>query len=267
MAEKKLDTKWDDSEIILSKMTPDTEFLFDRMTRATIEAVGAKPGEEIMDLACGRAMDASQLALAGARVFGLDPSDKMLGKALEGIGKGKTHPVILIRSIAEKIPFPDNCFDKLVCKGAIDHFADLDASLQEAARVLKPGGQLIISVANFESLSCRIGRNYDRAYQKLKGRKRSEHPSWMPPDDHNFKFDRGFLARKLEPDFETELVRGLSLLWCAPYWGASLGKMPRKWSGIILKILDLIAALFPSLSDVLVVRARVKKNSVTGRGI
>jgi len=258
-AMNRVDTGWDDSELVLGKMTPDTKFLFDRMTRATIDAVEAKPGEEIIDLACGRATDAFQIALRGSEVFGLDPSDKMLAKAFEWIGPDKSHPVILIRGAAEKLPFPDNSFDKLVCKGALDHFADLDDSFQEMFRILKPGGKAIISVANFESLSCRLGRYFDRAYEKLKGRKRMEHPSWLPPLDHNFRFDCRFLTQKLKADFEIEMIQGLSLLWCTPYWGASLEKLNPKRAEKILKLLDQIAHLLPFLSDVLVVRARVKK--------
>ena len=260
MSYKKIDTSWDDQEIVLSKMTPDTKFLFDRMTQATIDAVQAGPGEEILELACGRAVDAFQLALKGACVFGLDPSDKMLKKALEWVEPGKNHPVILLRSLAESLPFPDQSFDKLVCKGSIDHFADIDASLKEMQRVLKPDGNLIISVANFESLSCKLARAYDWFYEKLKKRKRTEHPSWLPPDDHNFKFDYKFLIQKLKPLFEINSIQGLSLLWCFPYWGATLEKLKPDTAQKILKALDKIANLVPSLSDVLVVSARRKSD-------
>ncbi len=255
---KRIDTKWDDTEIVFSHMTPDTKFLFDRMTEVTLDAVAAAPDQCIMDLACGRAIDAFKLALKGATVFGLDPSDTMLAKALEWIAP-KPHPVVLIRSLAEKVPFPDSSFDKLVCKGAIDHFANLDASLEEIFRILKPRGKLIISVANFESLSCKLGRAYDRAYEKLKNRKRSEHPFWVPPDDHNFKFDCAFLLKRLEPRFSIEMVQGLSLFWCLPYWGATLEKLKPKTAEKILKLLDGLASLVPSLSDVLVIRAVPRK--------
>jgi len=252
----RIDTSWDDTEIVLSKMTQDTKFLFDRMTEATIDAVDAGQGEEIIDLACGRATDALKLAMKGANVFGLDPSDKMLAKAFDWIEPGKNHPVILIRAVAEKIPFPDNSFDKLVCKGSIDHFADLDSALLEMRRILNPGGKLIVSVANFESLSCILGRIFDRAYKKIKGKKRTEHPSWLPPDDHNFKFDYQFLLKKLKPHFEIDTIQGLSLLWCAPYWGAGLEKLSPEVAEKILKTLDKLAKFLPSLSDVLVVRAK-----------
>jgi ubiquinone/menaquinone biosynthesis C-methylase UbiE len=258
MTEKKADTNWDDAEILLHKLTPDTKFVFDRMTAATLEMVEAKPGEVVMDLACGRAADAQNLARSGAVVFGLEPSDIMIQKALE-INKPQALAVILLRGLAEALPLTDNCLDKLVCKGAIDHFADVDMSLKEAARVLKPGGKLIISVANFASLSCILARVYDFGYEKLKGRMRTAHPSYLPPEDHNFKFDRKFLEQKLKPFFEIETLTGLSLLWCFPNWGAALEKFSPAVQNTVLQFLDRLARMFPSLSDVLLVRARPKK--------
>jgi len=259
MTANKPDTKWDDAEIALSNMTPDTKFVFDRMTEATIAAVDARPGEEVMDLACGRAVDAFKIALSGALVFGLESSEIMLRKGLEWMGPDQTHPVVLLRSLAESLPLKDKSLDKLLCKGAIDHFADVDSALREAARVLRPGGKLIISVANFESLSCKLGRVYDFFFAKLKGRNRTEHPSYLPPDDHNFKFTAAFLAQKLKPLFEIQALTGLSLLWCFPNWGALLQKLSPKSQEAILRFLDRIARTFPALSDVLVAKAVARK--------
>jgi len=259
--EKKPDLQWDDTEIVLTEMSPDTKFLFDRMTVATLDAVSAKPGEKIMDLACGRGVDAFQLALKGADSFGLEPSDKMLKKALEWIEPGKTHPVIFVRALAENIPFPDQSLDKLVCKGAIDHFLDLEGSLKETARTLKPDGRLIISVANFESLSCKLAKIYDWFYEKRHKKRRADKPSYLPPSDHNYKFDYQFLVQALEKKFEIEKIQGVSLLWCFPGWGAFLQKLSPKQQKTILEFLDFWAGVFPRWADVLVLRAKPKKSS------
>ena len=255
----KPDLDWDDQEIVFTEMTPDTKFVFDQMTLRTIKAVSPQKEEEILDLACGRAIDAFHLSLNGARIYGLEPSSTMLKKALEWVEPEKEYPVILVRAIAEKMPFKDNSLDKLVCKGAIDHFVDVDAVLKEVARILKPGGRVIISVANFESLSCKLGRIFDLCYEKLKGKKRIEHPFWLPPKDHNYKFDYPFLRKCLEKYFLIEDIFGLSLMWGFPYWGEFLEKLPKNISQRLLWGLDKIARWFPQLSDVLIARARVKK--------
>ena len=255
----KPDLNWDDTEIVFTEMTPDTKFVFDHMTLRTLSAVDAQPEEEILDLACGRAIDAFHLAMRGAKVFGLEPSSVMIKKALEWVENPSQHPVILVRALAEKIPFADNSFDKVVCKGAMDHFVDLDATFAELARIIKPSGKLIISIANFESLSCKLGRIFDWLYEKIKGKKRVEHPFWLPPKDHNYKFDYPFLKKQINKYFQLEKIEGLSLLWGFPYWGEFLEKLPAPLAQAILKFLDLLARIFPPLSDVLIAQA-VPKN-------
>ena len=135
----------------------------------------------------------------------------------------------------------------------------MDRTLAEVARILKPGGKLIISVANFNSLSARLAKIYDFLYEKIHGRKRTERPSYVPPEDHNFKFDLPFLREKLAPHFEIESLTGLSLFWCFPKWGATLEKLSPKNQVRVLKFLDAVARAKPSWSDVLVVRARPRK--------
>jgi 2-polyprenyl-3-methyl-5-hydroxy-6-metoxy-1,4-benzoquinol methylase len=154
--EVKPDTAWTDDEIVMSDMTPDTEFVFARMTQETLAAADARPGEAILDVACGRAIDAMAMAKKGATLFGIEASDTMIDKALEFMGADRRR-VTLARSLAENLPFSDRCFDKVVCKGAMDHFADLDESMAEMTRVTKPDGKVIIAIANFESLTCRLG--------------------------------------------------------------------------------------------------------------
>lgn len=47
-------------------------------------------------------------------------------------------------SQAEKLPFPDNCFERVLVVDALHHFFDQKAAIGELARVLKPGGRLVI---------------------------------------------------------------------------------------------------------------------------
>ena len=252
------DTKWTDDEIVFSDMTPDTLFVFDRMTVETIRAVDARPGERVLDVACGRSIDALAMAKDGADIYGLEASDVMLDKSREYLGARK-EKVTLVRGLAENLPFADDTFDKVVCKGAMDHFADLEKSMAEMARVTKPTGTVIIAIANFESLTCRLGRSLGKVREKLTGQKPAEHPFWEPPLDHNYKFDLDTLTRLLAAHGRIQSVLGMSLLWGFPNFGSFLRKLPASFSAAVLRGLDAGARLMPGLSDVLVARATPRK--------
>lgn len=78
-------------------------------------------------------------ASEGAEVYAVEPSEKRLESmkrefpAIKGQVAG-----------AESLPFPDSYFDKAYATMSFHHFADLDRALNEAARVLKQGGSLVI---------------------------------------------------------------------------------------------------------------------------
>jgi len=245
------DTQWDDEEIVLTQMSLDTRFLFDRMTEATLAAVAPQPGERILDVACGRGIDAVQMARQGGLCFGLEPSPKMAGKANDWL-TGPEPFVRMARGLAEALPFPDRVFDKVVCKGAIDHFVDAGRTVAEMARVCKPSGRIIISVANFESLSCRLARGLNRIQQWITGKPRVGRAFWETPEDHNFRFEPRFLRQCLEPQSRIESLLGVSLFWGFPRWGQALEGLDPPAANFILSLLDRTAQKIPAWADVLV---------------
>jgi SAM-dependent methyltransferase len=252
------DTAWTDDEIVMTEMTPDTDFVFARMTDETIAAVDARPGEAVLDVACGRAIDAMALVKEGAFLTGIEASDTMIEKAIEFMGdhRGK---VVLVRSLAENLPFADDSFDKVVCKGAMDHFVDIEKCMAEMARVTKPAGRVIIAIANFESLTCRLGRFLWVTRERLFKTKPPDQPFWEPPEDHNFKFDLKVLKDLMSPHCRLEKIFGISMMWGFPGWGAFMGKLPRPAAEAVLKALDCFARALPALSDVLLASGRPKK--------
>jgi hypothetical protein len=66
------------------------------------------------------------------------------------------------------------------------------------------------------------------------------------------------LKQTVACDFDIEKIRGMSLLWTAPYWGKFLSLLPRQLSSAILASLDRIARWLPSLSDVIIVKITPK---------
>lgn len=67
-----------------------------------------------------------------------DLSEKML---LQSFGKGRLQPVC---SHAEKLPFPDEYFERVIMVDALHHVCSQKEATQELWRVLKPGGKIVI---------------------------------------------------------------------------------------------------------------------------
>lgn len=250
MSEKqmKIDTKWDDSDVVPDVMCPDTTYVFDRMTRATHEAVDVAQGMLVLDVGCGIGADAGKLAESGAIVIALDPSEVMLGRARD------VKLIFPVQGIGEHLPFRSGLFDRIVCKGALDHFFNPLVTLKEMARLLKSNGRLIISIANYDSLSCKLGRALHKVLGLFGWGRYAGRMMWQIPPDHVYRFDHGFLKTLLAKVVRTEKTVGVSLLWGLPYWGLVLSKIPRRLAWSALKVLDNLAAHCPALSDVIVVR-------------
>jgi SAM-dependent methyltransferase len=100
---------------------------------------GLEPGVAV-DAACGTGRHAAYLAELGHRVIGVDESPEMLDVARSKVPAGEFH-----RADLYALPLPDGIADVVVCALALSHVDDLDAAAEELARVLKPGGHLVIS--------------------------------------------------------------------------------------------------------------------------
>jgi ubiquinone/menaquinone biosynthesis C-methylase UbiE len=93
-----------------------------------------------LDAACGTGRHTEYLVSLGHQVIGVDGSPGMLAKALAKVPDGEFHLGDLHR-----LPVPDDHVDVLVCALALSHVRDLEPVLAEFARVLRPGGHLVIS--------------------------------------------------------------------------------------------------------------------------
>jgi len=100
------------------------------------------PKKKLIDMACGTG-DLGKLFLEStkyeAKVLFVDPNSKMLKKGKERLKKHKN--ISWKKGIAEKIPAPNNYFDYYTISFGLRNTKNINKSLKEAYRVLKPGGR------------------------------------------------------------------------------------------------------------------------------
>jgi demethylmenaquinone methyltransferase/2-methoxy-6-polyprenyl-1,4-benzoquinol methylase len=114
------------------------------------DGAGAKP-PSALDLCCGTADLALDLAAAGFRVVGVDFSHEMLvrgraktARAARRDGAPAGRPIVLAEADALRLPFPDGGFAAAAVAFGVRNLEDLDAGLAEIRRVLGPGGRLAV---------------------------------------------------------------------------------------------------------------------------
>jgi len=259
-----VDLEWNDDDVVPPQVTPDLVFLFDRMIEATIAKVDPTRGDKVLDVGCGRAVDAIQMARKGGKPVGIEPSRTMLGHSRECVAESGTG-VDLVQGIGERLPFKSGSFDWVVCKGALDHFPDPYKAIEEMARVLKPDGRAVVSIANFESLGHRMGRNVHRLTQWIPGRGAAKRQAWETPPDHTLRFDYPLIVEVIGSHMEIEESSGICLLWGAPLWDRITSAMPRRVSYFVMGALDKLARRCPRISDVILVECK-RKVADTGSG-
>jgi ubiquinone/menaquinone biosynthesis C-methylase UbiE len=111
-----------------------------------IDAASLRPGEAVLDVACGTgivARIAAQRVGPTGSVAGLDMNAGMLEVARSASASAG---ISWHEAGAEAMPLPDESFDALTCQMGLQFFADKPAALREMHRVLKPGGRLLINV-------------------------------------------------------------------------------------------------------------------------
>ena len=94
------------------------------------------PGGHVLDVATGTGLVAAELLRRGFRVTGVDQSAEMLAVA----NRRFDGDVRLVEASADSLPFPDSSFDHLTFTYLLRYVDDPGATLEELARVVKPGG-------------------------------------------------------------------------------------------------------------------------------
>ena len=89
----------------------------------------------LLRLLAGRCPQATELA-------GIDAAPAMIDAAAQ---RADDQRLRFAAGVAERLPYPDTAFDLVVSTTSFDHWADQEAGLRECARVLAPGGHLMLA--------------------------------------------------------------------------------------------------------------------------
>ncbi|MFN8546156.1 MAG: ubiquinone/menaquinone biosynthesis methyltransferase [Candidatus Binatia bacterium] len=123
--------------------------------RTAIAAAALCPGDVAVDLACGTGNFLTLAAATGARAVGVDFAAGMLAAA-----RHRDRGFRLVRADATALPLADGVADAITCGFALRNFVALPPVFAEAARVLKPGGRIVLlEVGTPESPLARVGHH------------------------------------------------------------------------------------------------------------
>ena len=122
--------------------------IFGPWAKDLVEIAGLKPGERVLDIACGTRIVARTAALtlgSGGGIIGLDVSAPMLAAA-RSAAAAEGLSIEWQEGSAVKLRLIDATCDVVLCQQGLQFFPDRPAALREMHRVLRSGGRLVLSV-------------------------------------------------------------------------------------------------------------------------
>lgn len=115
--------------------------------RVLLELLEPVSGRRVLDVGCGDGRLAVRLARLGAEVTGLDADPAMLAAAKARAAREGVQ-VTLVEGDALALPFPDASFDVVCTVTVMCFFADPQPIVDELARVVRPGGRVVLGELN-----------------------------------------------------------------------------------------------------------------------
>jgi len=208
-------------------------YFYTRFSSHILSRLLLEDNQNILVVGCGFGFDEKNIKALNksAELWSIDVSEEMIKRAIHN-----QTPSHFLIGIAEKLPFPDRCFDRVLAREVIEHVLDRKAMLQEIGRVLKEGGRAVITTENYHSFS--PSHRYENIIKPSIAklfRLTLPRPSYM---------NQAPTTCEIRMDAEQA---GLTLLEC--FWDGALYKYLPKWSALFKTKLPRIAHYFSCLEN------------------
>jgi SAM-dependent methyltransferase len=115
-----------------------------RIVRAELDTLGLPPAARLLDAGCGGGQTLDVLSEFGTAI-GIDPDADSVTRA-----RSRGHEATV--AALPELPFDDGAFDACTCLDVLEHLDDDASALGELARVIVPGGGLLVTVPAYEAL-------------------------------------------------------------------------------------------------------------------
>jgi ubiquinone/menaquinone biosynthesis C-methylase UbiE len=159
-------TQWE-SDYLNRDMNRFYDVVFEDM----LKQLQPKHTDSLLDAGCGYCYHTVRLSRGGEQITAVDFSEAALAIAQRTIASaGIVDQVSLEKADLTQLRFPNNSFDFVVSWGVIMHVPEMEKALSELARVLKPGGTLVLYENNMHSLDVMIREKAIDLAKKLLGR-------------------------------------------------------------------------------------------------
>jgi ubiquinone/menaquinone biosynthesis C-methylase UbiE len=173
-----------------------------------------QPGARVLDAACGTGLDTLFLARQGRAMTGIDASPGMIAQLREKAAREGLRIEARVGDAADLSAWPDASFDGILSAFAGLNTVDLDAFAAGAARLLRPGGRLIVHLLAPAGLWKRLrllARLHPR--EALHGRRERAVPIGGRTVRHALPSPRETYERWFAPRFRLRRAYALGFLW------------------------------------------------------